>query len=43
MVSLIALFYFNDFLSCSLLNKRISSLIVHVVNIKTHLGGQMHL
>ena len=39
MTSLIALFHFNDFWSCSLLNKCISSLIRHVIIIKTHLGG----
>ena len=36
-------FSFNDFLSFSYLHKHISSLIMCVINTKTHLGGQLDL
>ena len=42
MVSYIAIFHFNNFWICPLLYKLISSLVMHVINAKTHLGGQKH-
>ena len=42
MASLIALYYFNNFWTCLFFNKRISYLIVRIINTKTHLEGQMH-